>query len=678
MKKAIRRVIPAVVLLLAVTACSGLKVRQQTESKQSPYYPDNEIMTVEYLNDDRMIIVIDTQYNVSTSDIEEVVESRFPEVNVVLRLQNTADSNYYTKKMMENGQLGDIFFAFDKMSRDENILSDYFIDLSDAPFINNYYQNALDGVAVNGKIYMLPGFSDIFGIIYDRTLFEEKGWELPQSRDEFISLCRNIQEEEGYQAFMPTMKYSRMAMLLSHGFHYENVIAGLDNQRWLKAYRSGEASFAGHMEPMFEGMKELFDAGVLTDENFIIDPGIRSDMLYKRHTSAMTMETQNAATYAQNAESDHEYGMMPFWNGNDSDSDYLVSAAGFNIYANKLLEMPENSQKLQKVMEILEYFSTPEGQNALMAEGSTTISNVKGTDSISGGAFMDGVAKTIAKGNIFSEVRYTELSHNNAFQVAFREALIGYLDGSFDMEAAMAHCDEAMQRLRNEEKPKEEVYAIASKNFTVLETAEFVADILRREADADVALVLANQLTYGEAGNFFEGEITDTMLNMVSLDYVSGKDQAYNRLVTVNLTGKQIFSIMNYPHLSNASTDTRTVWLKYDIPTYWVPSNLKIEYAPLLKENNVLSIKNMDGSEFDLEKTYKVAVWNGCFSNLAENSYFDEATLAAMEDVTCISEKSSIDLIKDVITEAGEIAPPEDGRFTIRWDITPSGTTAND
>lgn len=669
MKKTRQKLILAAVAAVTLTACSG-QVKQQTAANQNPYYPDNEVLTVKDLNNGKITIVIDTQFNVSTSNIGELVEAQFPDVNVLLHLQNVADSAYYTEKALEHDLLGDIFFCATGMTKGENLLSEYFMDLSDAPFINNYYQNALDGVAINGKIYMLPGFSDIFGIVYDRTLFEERGWELPGSRDEFIELCRMIRETEGYQAFMPTLKYGRMAMLLSHGMHYENVIAGMENQQWLQSYRKGEASFSGHMEPMFEGMKELFDTGVLSNENFTIDPGIRSSMLYKEHTSAMTMETQNAATYARNAESDHEYGMMPFWNGDGSDSDYLVSAPGFNIYVNKRLEAPENSKKLEKVMEILAYFSTPEGQRALMTKESATISNVKGTDIVSGGAFMDSVADTIEKGNIFPEVRYTELANNNPFQVAFREALMGYVDGTMELEAAMAYCDEAIQALKQAAEQEEQVYGTAARNFTVMETSEFVADILRREADADVALVLAKQLTYGEAGNFFEGDITDTSLKFVSLDYVSGKDPDYNRLVTVNLTGAQIQSIMNYPYLNNALTDARTAWLKYDDPCYWVPSNLKIEYAPILPENSILSIKNMDGSAFDLEKTYKVAVWSGCFSNLAQTEYFDAATLAAMADAVPASDKSSLELIREAVVEAGEIAPPDDGRITLRWDIT--------
>lgn len=283
---------------------------------------------------------------------------------------------------------------------------------------------------------------------------------------------------------------------------------------------------------------------------------------------------------------------------------------------------------------------------------------------------MSGVADTIAKGNIFQEIRYNDLEYNNPFQAAFREALLGYMDGSMELQSAMKHCDTAMENIQKQENAKEKVYGEATENFTVLETSEFIADIFRREADADAALVLAKQLTYGETGNFYQGDITDTMLNFVTLDYVSGKEPAYNKLVTVELTGQQLLEILNYPYLNRASTNNPSVWVKSSSPCYWVPSNLKLEYAPLLENDNILCIKNMDGSEFDLDKTYKVAIWNGCFSNLEETEYFSAETLAAMADVTHVSDESSVELIKKEIQEKKVISPPDDGRFTIRWDVT--------
>lgn len=294
---------------------------------------------------------------------------------------------------------------------------------------------------------------------------------------------------------------------------------------------------------------------------------------------------------------------------------------------------------------------------------------------------MSDVADTINKGNIFQEVRYTNLAYNNVFQTAFREALIGYITGTMDINQAMAHCDNAMKAVKAAVEPKESVYGTVSENFTVLETSAFMADILRENANADVALVLGKWQAYGETGRFYKGDITDAMLNYVSLDYVIGRDTSYNKLVTVNLTGKQILHIMNYPYLNNSLTNTSNIsakttspdqWSRGNNPCYWVPSGLKLEYAPLLMENNVLQLSNTDGSPFDLDKTYKVAVWNGCFSNLTVTDYFDEDTFKAMSDVTPVSDSSSIDLIKAKLQEVSEISPPKDGRFNIRWDIKPN------
>lgn len=682
MKRRFTALLTAFAVIISFTACSGRSETMKTQETANPYYPDNDIITTEDLEDGRMVVVIDIQYNVSTSNIAHAVESRFPEVNVVLRLQSTSDTKYQTEKSLEYGQMGDIIFGRTGIPNNEEALEKYFIDLSGVSFINNYYQNALDNVAVNGRIYMLPGFSEIFGIVYDRTLFEEEGWELPQSRDEFIALCRTIREEKGDTPFMPTLRYGRMAMLISHAFHYESVIAGMENQRWLQAYRMGEESFVGHMEPLFEGMKELYDEGVLPEECFEIEAGVRSTMLYKEHTTAMTMENQNAPTYAASANSDHEYGFMPFWNGNGADSDYVVTSPGFNIYVNKNLEKPGNEEKLDKVMEILEYVSTPEGQRALMSAESATISNVKGTDSTSGGNFMAGVAGTIEKGNIFQEVRYTDLSNNNPFQVAFREAVTGYLYGGMTLDEALIHCDKGMETVRSAVEPQESVYGTAAENFTVLETAEYVADTLRENADADLALVMAKWLAYGETGNFYEGDINDTVLKFVSLDYVTNRNPQYNRLVTVNLTGAQVLEILNYPYFgsdiigdSNVSSKNTSPdqWVENDNPCYWVPSGFKMEYAPLLPQNNTLSMANMDGSAFDMEKTYKVAVWSGCFSNMPITDYFQKDTLEAMEDITVVSDSTSIELIKAAVEKAGEISPPRDGRFIIRWDVKPEG-----
>ena len=54
---------------------------------------------------------------------------------------------------------------------------------------------ALNSCESNGHLYSLPGPGKIQGIVYDKTLFDEHGWKVPTSLDEYLALCRTIKEE---------------------------------------------------------------------------------------------------------------------------------------------------------------------------------------------------------------------------------------------------------------------------------------------------------------------------------------------------------------------------------------------------------------------------------------------------------------------------------------------------
>lgn len=51
----------------------------------------------------------------------------------------------------------------------------------------------LNSIARDGKLYCLPGSAQVRGIVYNTTLFEEKGWKVPYDFNRFIALCRTIE-----------------------------------------------------------------------------------------------------------------------------------------------------------------------------------------------------------------------------------------------------------------------------------------------------------------------------------------------------------------------------------------------------------------------------------------------------------------------------------------------------
>ena len=63
-------------------------------------------------------------------------------------------------------------------------------DYADYGFING----SLDGFSKDGKLYGLARNTDVIGIYYNSKMFEENGWEVPATYEEFLTLCDTINE----------------------------------------------------------------------------------------------------------------------------------------------------------------------------------------------------------------------------------------------------------------------------------------------------------------------------------------------------------------------------------------------------------------------------------------------------------------------------------------------------
>ena len=72
-----------------------------------------------------------------------------------------------------------------------------FLDLSNEAFIKNYDQNAIkDSSSFNGKVYAIPVSRVSYnGVFYNKTIFEENNLKVPQTWDEFMSICKTLQDK---------------------------------------------------------------------------------------------------------------------------------------------------------------------------------------------------------------------------------------------------------------------------------------------------------------------------------------------------------------------------------------------------------------------------------------------------------------------------------------------------
>lgn len=142
------------------------------------------------------------QYKPEAVDVFERLEEEFnathDNIHLTIESPNEAMTILKTRFIREDypdiiGIGGDINYSY---FLDSNILA----DVSDYPGlseINPGYVEILEGlefVPTEGT-FGVPYVANAAGILYNREMFQEHGWEIPETWDELIALCEQIQSE---------------------------------------------------------------------------------------------------------------------------------------------------------------------------------------------------------------------------------------------------------------------------------------------------------------------------------------------------------------------------------------------------------------------------------------------------------------------------------------------------
>lgn len=609
---------------------------------------EHEVLTLKPVEPDKMMITLRGIDGVQIEEMEKAIEEQFPDVDIV------ATNNTWLEADLANDCYQDIILVSNGAEINWKA-SEKFVDLSGEPFTQNYYLSAMWKIATEDGLFLLPGPSDIYGIVYNKDMFSQYGWELPSSLDEFIELCRTI-DSCGIRAIQPALYYSDAGRQFFTGFTYEPVFAGISNQRWHEDYKAGRAVMKGHMEPAFEIMQRFIDAGILRAEDYDVRPGVRSNMMYVEQSCAMILETQDAVKYcAEYGGPDcPEIGMLPFFSGNGPDSDYLLSVPDYYIAVSSKLKEPGNEEKFARVMDIFAFISTPKGQKAIASNDSTSISSVRGAE-WAGNDFLENVKATVEKGNVARQLFFVKDSAT-LMDRKLKEDMILYAQGNVTADEVMQDLDKTRDLVLFQEGEKTETTVIgtAEEDFTVLQTAQLFADIFREKADAQIGLCKANGKEGGCIFKLYKGELAFGVGGDHTLDYYIergfqpvGKDNIKNQLIKVSITGEHLMKALNEIYnSSNAYPDA-----------YWVASGLKITFAPWADETNrIVSVSLKDGTPIDPEGVYTAAFWSSSVDPdlfMRVEARFDE---------------SAAELFRERVKSEGKIKPELDEDFVLKWD----------
>jgi ABC-type glycerol-3-phosphate transport system substrate-binding protein len=619
----VRLISLATLLVCALTACG--QQQQQQAARQGAY--ENEILTTTAVDQDKTLITVRAENNVGqTGDLEQHLEERFPNVDFVLVHDGSISSEYTIRADLVNGTDCDLILSR-RLTNVEDIAADYLLDLSSESFVDDYYVNAVDNcITGDGKLYYLPGPSDVYGIVYDTVLFQENGWQLPHSYSEFVALLDTIRQANLTATYVdsdgntqtdtvvplqPTMMYPDMFQVMFNTYGYEEVFEGTENFRWLTEYQNGNGSLVGHVEPAVEKFKALFDDGILSLADWEMQPGTRSRMMYTYHTTAMIIESQNAIGYAESYAADtdggntyHPVAMMPFWTSDEEDSDYLYSIPSYYMAISKRAAQ-ESQEKKDLLLEIYAYLSSAEGQQLLIGD-SPQISSVKGV-TVEQSAFSDAIRDTIDQGRVVSTFYLVTGENSKQVEKQLRSTTPDMIQGNMTVEDWLLAADQVRDDFLAGNLTQETAYGQVETTLTRLESAYTMAEMYRDLTGADVGICYGGAWRNGTNGHFYAGDITDSSLSCVQPDKESvGDDPMAGTIVTATMTGSQILDILNNAVGLESSNSTEGEC------HYYVAAGLTVQFDPWAAQGSrVLSCKTADGKDLDPDGTYQVAYFYG-------------------------------------------------------------------
>ena len=616
----------ALFFILAICSLAGCQ--------EKPKIEQTDIITQKESSDDKIPITILVKYAFSINTFEKEAEEKFPNLDIIQVGNYTSDRGLveYARRM-EHDDLTDIVMTW-PLNVGQEYWEDRLLDLSGMPFTGNYHISMLNNISHDGKLYYLPGPAQVRGIVYNKTLFEERGWNVPTDFNSFVALCQEI-EKTGIRSIQLGFGNSEVLDTAFIGYSYGDCFSKPKDAAWLREYNSGKGTIAGQFDVAFDTFERMMNAGIWKAGDLDLTYSDREKMLFTRKCAMVEDSVLMARMGYSLTGTTDEFGLMPFFSP-QSNSDWARLYMVCYIGLNKHLAEEQNKEKYDMALQLMEYISTPEGQEALSADTGAMFSSVRNVPPPN----IVEISKLVP---MLNEGRYAVFPELKNAQQALRDGLAGMLKGTLSREAVIKMVDE--QNSQPAKKAADESIGYATEDFSLMETGNFITDVLREKAGTEIALFLDNGKDgkyngKGVSGKIYEGPQTEADIYRICPDL---KYSERGVLQKITMTGKDLISTLEYAiPVGNAQTG----WFYYF-------SGLKMEFSPTdAPGSRIKKITDLSGKEIDPAKLYTIAVMDETvpkeyIKSLEETNIYIPA------------------LLQEMITEKQNITPSGDNRFIV-------------
>jgi raffinose/stachyose/melibiose transport system substrate-binding protein len=199
--------------------------------------------------------------------LAEAFEAEHPDVRVSVEIRpGGTEGDNLVKTRLSTGEMADVFYynsgsLLQALNPDSSL-----VDLSDQEWVGSLTEEFVPVVSTDDGTYGAPlGASFAGGVVYNRSVYDELGLEVPETWDEFMANNEKIAAEgDGVAPVIQTYGETWTSQLFVLG-DFANVLAG--DPEWAEQYTAHQRSYAEEPALLgFQHQQEVAEAGYFNED----------------------------------------------------------------------------------------------------------------------------------------------------------------------------------------------------------------------------------------------------------------------------------------------------------------------------------------------------------------------------------------------------------------------------
>lgn len=479
----------------------------------------------------------------------ELLGETYPDIEIDYIGYAGANYTGYSWAQMRGDDIPDLFSTSQILDRE--LAKERLLDLSGYDFMNNISTSVLDQVSIDGGVYLLPVSNAMYGILYNKTLMEEMGWEIPQNYRELEALCGEI-KDEGLIPGVVGAQLTGNTFSAVFNLAKTDSLTTTEGNKWERDFLAGNASAEDFWEGSMDYVQKYIDIGMYcTDPDDRSNTDLIEDYMAGRKAVFFTMAALVDSPYMSSGD---EWGMMPYVGEDGGKNIYMYTPTSYIGISRRLAE-PGNEEKLEKALRLLSLLYSDEGQSVFIDESNPCVTNVLKSAELPEDSLIYDAVNAMSAGRAFP---MTYAGWENVLPdmgQAYKEWFRG--ENGMDGKACIARMDQLQTDYINN---RDSFYFCESTgDFTLEETARLMGMALGEISGADAALIPYGtqyrdgvKLKDGVTGKLYKGGINSEISNNIC----PGSDGEY---AVMTMTGAQIKALaehgfdlteeLNYPYM---------------------------------------------------------------------------------------------------------------------------------